>query len=58
MSRLIATDLTGLSACLEAHASICARSSGDSLIAVTGFCPVAGRPGFRFRTTFLLDGFI
>src|SRR5262249_20364349 len=49
-SRRIATERDGLSGCCFAHASIADLSSGDSRIADTGSCPVAGRPRF-FRIT-------
>jgi DNA-binding transcriptional LysR family regulator len=44
--RRIASDRGGLSGCRSAHASIASRISGESLIAVTGSRPVAGRPLF------------
>src|SRR5262249_22488494 len=49
-SRRFATERDGLSGCCFAHASIADLSSGDSRIADTGSCPVAGRPRF-FRIT-------
>jgi hypothetical protein len=56
-SRRMAWERPGLSACLEAQSSTAARISPESRIAVTGSCPVAGRPG-RLRTTFFFDDFI
>src|SRR5262249_12998630 len=48
--RRMASERGGLSSCFAAHASIASRISGESLIAVTGSRPVAGRPLF-FGTT-------
>jgi hypothetical protein len=48
--RRIASERGGRSSCFAAHESIAARNSGESLIAVTGSRPVAGRPLF-FGTT-------
>ncbi len=50
--RRMASDRGGLSSSLAAHSSTAARNSADSLIAVTGSRPVAGRPPlFGFGTT-------
>ena len=46
----IASEREGLSGCCFAQVSIADRSAGESRIADTGSCPVAGRPRF-FRTT-------
>ena len=48
--RRIASERDGLSGCCLAQSSICDLSTGDNLTAVTGSCPVAGRPRL-FRTT-------
>ncbi len=48
--RRIAIERGGLSSWRAAQASMAARNSGERRIAVTGSCPVAGRPLF-FRTT-------
>jgi hypothetical protein len=56
-SRRMASERPGLSVCLAAQASTFSRNSDESRMAVTGSCPVAGRPLF-FRTTFLLAAFI
>ena len=49
--RRIATDRGGASSCLAAQASIDARRAGESRMAVTGSCPVAGLPLFLFCNT-------
>ena len=43
-SRRMASERAGVSACLAAQLATAARNSSDSLIAVTGSRPVAGRP--------------
>ena len=48
--RRIASEREGLSGSRLAQSSICNLSAGDSRTAVTGSCPVLGRPRF-FRTT-------
>ena len=40
----MASERGGLSSCFAAHLSTAARNSFDSLMAVTGARPVAGRP--------------
>ena len=50
----MASERGGVSSCFAAHLSIAARNSCDSLMAVTGSRPVAGRPPlFRFGSTVL-----
>jgi hypothetical protein len=50
--RRMASERPGESSCLAAHLSTAVRNSSDSLIAVTGSRPVAGRPPlFGFGTT-------
>jgi hypothetical protein len=50
----MASERPGSSACLAAQASTAVRNSFDSLIAVTGSRPVAGRPPlFGFGSTVL-----
>jgi hypothetical protein len=46
----IASEREGLCGCCFAQASMADLSAGESRIADTGSCPVAGRPRF-FRTT-------
>jgi hypothetical protein len=43
--RRIASEREGLSSCIAAHSSTALRSFGESRMAVTGSCPVAGLPG-------------
>jgi hypothetical protein len=50
----MASERGGLSSCFAAHLSTAARNSSDSLMAVTGSRPVAGRPPlFGFGSTVL-----
>jgi hypothetical protein len=50
----MASERLGSSDWPAAHASMAPRMFDDSLMAVTGSWPVAGRPGL-FRTTFFFD---
>jgi hypothetical protein len=52
--RRIASDRDGWSGCCLAHSSTRAVSAGGIRKAVTGSCPVAGRPPRRFCFTFCL----
>jgi NAD(P)-dependent dehydrogenase (short-subunit alcohol dehydrogenase family) len=52
--RRIASDRDGWSGCCFAHSSTRAVSAGGIRKAVTGSCPVAGRPPRRFCFTFCL----
>jgi hypothetical protein len=50
----MASERCGLSSCFAAHLSTADRNSSDSLMAVTGSRPVAGRPPlFSFGSTAL-----
>ena len=52
--RRMASERGGLSSCFAAHLSTASRNSSDSLMAVTGSRPVAGRPPlFGFGSTVL-----
>ena len=55
-SRRIASENFGVPGCFSAHLTTAPRNSAGSRMAVTGSCPVAGRPG-RFCNTFFA-GFI
>src|SRR6516164_490147 len=54
----MASDLEGRSDCCLAHSSTRAVSAGDIRNAVTGSCPVAGRPPRRFCFTFCLTAIL